>query len=87
MTTRKEELLKVKKIIKSNIEEAHCGIYSSRNLVGDIMAKIFNGEYFTLDICYGYSYFELFGTTKEEWAEIKEYYKKLLEGRRKIKYD
>ena len=75
--TRENELKKVKKIIKENIEDADCGIFNNRNLVGDAMYTIFKGDYFTLDCCYAYSYYELFGTTDEEFEKIKKYYNKL----------
>ena len=30
-----------------------------------------------IDICYGYSYFEVFGLTSEEFTELEKYYKEL----------
>lgn len=75
--TRKEELEKVKEIIKVTIDDYSCGLYSTRNVVGDCMETMFNGKYFTLDACYNWSYYELFGTTEDEFKEIKDYYNKL----------
>lgn len=76
MSEREKELKKVKKIIKENQNDYDCGIFNTRNLVNDTMLTIFKGKYFTLDCCYNYSYFELFGTTDEEFEKIeKEYYK------------
>ena len=75
--TRKKELEKVKKIIKDNIEDYGCGIFDTRNIVGDPMHTIFKGDYFTLDGCYFYSYYELFGTTDEEFEKIVKYYNKI----------
>ena len=72
--TRKEELEKVKEIMKETIDTYSCGLFNTRNIAGDFMATLFNGKYFTLDACYSWSYFELFGTTEEEFKEIKKYY-------------
>jgi len=74
MNERQKELEIVKKIIKENIKDYRCGIYDTRNIVGDIMFTKFEGKYFTLDCCYNYSYYELFGTTDEEFKEVKKYY-------------
>ena len=71
---REKEFKKVKELIKEYYEQAWCGIYNTRNLVGDPMMTIFNGEYFTLDICFSWEYFEVFGATEEEFAELKELY-------------
>ncbi len=75
--TREKELEKVKNIIKEEIENADCGLYNIRNLVGDSMFTIFDGDYFTLDICYNWGYFEIFGTTKEEFMELYKFYDSL----------
>jgi hypothetical protein len=76
----KEERLKefniVKKIIKENIKDADSGLYDNRNWVGDRMSTLFKGKYFMLDICYYYSYYEIFGTTKIEFNKLHDYYKK-----------
>lgn len=71
---RAKELEKVKKIIKENIEYGDCGIFSTRNIAGDAMETIFKGKYFVVDICYNYSYFEIFGTTQNEFTYLKKYY-------------
>lgn len=80
--TRKQELRKVKKIIKEYYNEANCGLFDARNIVGDIVINIFKGEYFSIDICFHYSYFEVFGTTTKEFEEIKKFYNGL-DGERK----
>lgn len=64
----------VKNIIKENIEDATCGIYFTRNLVGDRMATLLNGDQIKIDICYEHQYFEVFGLTDREQKEIKEFY-------------
>ena len=72
--TRKEELKKVKEIIKETIDDYSCGIFSTRNIAGDYMETLFDGEYFTLDACFNWAYYELFGTTEEEFKEVSDYY-------------
>lgn len=75
--TRKKALEEVKNVIKENIAYAECGLYSTRNTVGDYMETIFENEHFTVDICYCYSYFEVFGTTEKEFEELYEFYDSL----------
>lgn len=75
--TRNEELNLVKILIKENIENALCGLYSTRNLVCDLMETLHQGENFKLDICLNWCYFELFGTTDEEFESVLDYYKSL----------
>lgn len=74
---REKEFEKIKKLIKKNYDDADCGLFDTRNIVGDYMVNIFDGKYFTLDICYNYSYFEVFGATSEEFAILKTIYNNL----------
>lgn len=67
-------LEKAKEIIKANYEDADCGIFNSRNTIGDTMNTIYQGEGLTIDICYGYAYFEVFGLSSAEYAELEDYY-------------
>lgn len=71
---RKEELEKVKEIIKENYKKFDCGLFFTRNIVGDYMTTLFENKYFTLDGCYDWSYYELFGTTEEEKEEVWKFY-------------
>lgn len=75
--TRKEELEKIKEIIKENYKNADCGLFSTRNIVGDKMLTLYKGNYFQIDICYFWSYYEVFGTTKKEFDELYNYYNSL----------
>lgn len=75
--TREEEFAKVKELIKKHFSIADERIYFTRNSVGDCMATMFSGQYFTLDICYKWSYYELFGCTESEQEEIEAYYEEL----------
>lgn len=74
---RGKEFIKIKNLIKENHEDAACGLFNTRNTAGDYMSTIFTGEFFTLDICYYWMYFEVFGTTEKEFRELKKFYKNL----------
>lgn len=72
----REEIITIIKAIIDLYENVDCGIYNTRNIVGDNMTNIYsdfkNGV--VVDVCYPYGYFEIFGLDKEEWSEIKRYY-------------
>jgi len=70
-------LEKAKEVIKEYYNEADCGIFDSRNLVGDSMTTIYEGEGLTIDICHYYSYFEVFGLSDAEFEELEGYYDSL----------
>ena len=38
------------------------------------METIFEGRFFTIDVCYYYGYFEVFGTTDDEFKELLDLY-------------
>lgn len=71
-----DKLDKVKEVIKKNIEDAKCGIFFSRNIVGDPTQVLYidTDNSVEIDICYKYEYFEVFGLTKDEQKEIKNFY-------------
>lgn len=71
------KLEKAKQIIKKYFSEACCGLFFTRNWIGDEMAQIYKDNELTVDICYGYSYFEVFGLDPEEQEELKKYYNEL----------
>lgn len=77
--SKEEEIKKVKEIIKERYEDGNCGLYDTRNNIGDEMTNIFSGEYISLDYCYDYSYFEVFGLTDREFMLLKEYYNNIKE--------
>ena len=68
------KMKKIKKVIKEYYKDANCGIYDCRNLVGDSMETIYDDGDVQIDICYYWSYFEVFGLTDEEFEELAEYY-------------
>lgn len=71
------KLEKAKQIIEENFNNADCGIYDSRNWVGDPMVNIFADDELEIDICYNYSYFEVFGLNETEFQELRKFYNSL----------
>ena len=71
------KLEKAKAIIKKYFKYGDCGIYDSRNIVGDQMINLYDDSDLAIDICYNYSYFEVFGLSNKEFAELCEYYNQL----------
>ena len=68
-----------KEIIKNKIADGDCGIFDSRNIVGDTMITLYDRDGLTIDICYGWSYFEVFGLTDSEFSDLADYYDKIRE--------
>ena len=64
----------VKEVIKDRYNDANCGLFFTRNWAGDSMATIWEEDGVTIDICYNYSYFEVFGLTEEEENELSRFY-------------
>lgn len=64
---------------KETIKEHYvpCGIFNSRNIVGDAMCTIYKDDGLQIDVCYYYEYFEVFGLTDAEFEELEKYYNKL----------
>ena len=67
---------KAKQIVKENYEDAKCGIFNSRNTAGDDMAILYNDNGLRVEICYFWMYFEVFGLSTEEFAELSRFYKR-----------
>lgn len=70
-------LEKAKEVIKEHYNSADCGIFNTRNIVGDPMETIYNDNGLTIDICYWYAYYEVFGLSGEEFEELADYYREL----------
>ena len=68
---------KVKNVIRDRYIEADCGLYFTRNWIGDPMSTIWEEDGVTIDICYNYQYFEVFGLTEEEENELLAFYESL----------
>lgn len=77
--TREEAFANVKAVIKKNIRSYRCGLFFTRNIAGDQMVTIYEDDYFCVDACYYYSYFEVFGLTSDEERVLTDYYEKLVE--------
>lgn len=71
------KLEKIKEIIKSNYKDAQCGCFFTRNIMFDPMTTIYRDAEITIDICYRYSYFEIFGLSYAEEEEVIKYYESL----------
>ena len=71
------KLEKAKEIIKANYKDADCGIFRTRNILGDAMETIYEEDSLTIDICRGWEYFEVFGLDAADFAELKLFYDKL----------
>lgn len=74
------KLDKCKDIIKSHFGAADCGIFNSRNIAGDPMETVYEDDGLQIDICYRYSYFEVFGLSPSEFDSLVEFYDGLTEG-------
>lgn len=74
---RISKLEKAKEIVKKYYNDADCGIFDSRNILGDDMITIYKDESLKIDICYNYAYFEVFGLTNKEFKELEKYYDSL----------
>lgn len=70
-------LEKAKEIVKKYYNDADCGIFDSRNILGDDMITIYKDEGLKIDICYNDAYFEVFGLTNKEFKELEKYYDSL----------
>ena len=66
-----------KKIIKENYKDADCGIFDSRNIVGDSMTTLYEYYDLIIDICYDHAYFEVFGLSDDEFDELEKFYNTL----------
>lgn len=66
-----------KKIIEENYNDGDCGIFNTPNVVGDPMTTVYRGNELVINICYYYSYFEVFGLSKAEFKELEKFYNTL----------
>ena len=68
------KLDKAKEIIKRYYNKASCGIFNTRNLIGDPMETLYENSEIIIDICCPYEYFEVFGLSDEEFSELEKFY-------------
>lgn len=71
-------LEEIKQFIKDNINDADCGLFFTRNWCGDEMENVYYKDGVQIDICYGNFYYEVFGLSKEDQKELKNYYNSLI---------
>ena len=71
---------KIKNVIKNKYSDAACGLFFTSNWVGDPTSTIWKEDGVTIDICYEYEYFEVFGLTEEEENELLAFYNSLIGG-------
>ena len=74
LITKKSNLDIAKEVIDKLVPIADCGIFDSRNLVGDPMTTVYSANGLTIDVCYRYSYFEVFGLSAGEFKQLEKYY-------------
>ena len=74
-------LEKAKEIIKEHFSEGHCGLFNTCNLAGDTMGTIYEEGGLRIDICYYWSYFEVFGLSDSDFDELLDYYSHLREAK------
>ena len=70
---------KVKNVIRDRYADALCGLFFTRNFIGDPMSTIWEEDGVTIDICYDHEYFEVFGLTADEESELLAFYTSLIE--------
>jgi len=68
------------KLIKKHFDSADCGLFDCRNIAGDPMEVLYDNGNFSVEICYGYAYFEVFGLSDEEFQKLSDLYQELREG-------
>lgn len=68
---------RAKRIIKEHIESAMCGIFNTRNCAGDDMTTIYDEDGLTVDICYYWEYFEVFGLSRSDFDVLEDFYETL----------
>lgn len=69
-----------KEIVSALFPLADCGIFNSRNLVGDEMCNIYDDGELCIDICPGWEYLEVFGLSHEDFEKLKAFYNELREA-------
>lgn len=79
MNENKTKLEIAKQVIRLYLNRARCGIFNCRNWAGDTMTTIYRNGGLTIDICYRYEYFEVFGLSVEDFNELSHFYNELNE--------
>lgn len=69
-----------KQIIRKYYKDADCGLIRSRNVLDNWLLTLYHKDGLTINICYDYRYFEVFGLSDDEFNELEKYYDCLLSG-------
>lgn len=70
----KTKLEIAKQIVKENCHAACHGMYNCRGTAEDTMNTLYDDGELRIDICYGWSYFEVFGLSPNDFAELERFY-------------
>ena len=62
---------KLKKFLNEEFKEK-IQAFNSRNLVGDQIYTIYDEDGITVDMCYEWSYIEIFGLTQQQFEDLLE---------------
>lgn len=71
-------LEKAKEIIEKHLGEGGYGLYDERNTEGHPMHTLYAKNGLMIDVCYMFEYFEVFGLTADDFAELYDFYNSLL---------
>ena len=71
-----------KRIIKEHFCDADCGIFNCHNNAGDHMTNIYYDGELLIDVCYYWSYFEVFGLSYTDFIELEKFYDEVKMQRR-----
>lgn len=75
------KLKRAKEVIKENFSDARCGIFDCPSLCGwEGQMCLYKESGLEILINYHYEYFEVFGLSKEEFAELEAFYENMMEG-------
>ena len=69
-----DDMSEVMGVLNSNFDGGDCGLFFTRNLVGDPMINIYDDGVVSVYICRAYGYFEVFGLTEAQQTALKKYY-------------
>lgn len=62
---------KLKKFLNEEFKEK-IQAFNTRNIIGDPMCTIYDEDGITVDMCYEWSYIEIFGLTQQQFEDLLE---------------
>jgi hypothetical protein len=78
MRERESELNAVREYLKDNLHQLDCGLFFTRNIIGDPMELTLNGKYIMMWTCWGCGYVEVFGLDSDEQSKLIDWYDQLV---------